>query len=53
MSTIRGQELSAAEEIEVAGKAGYDCIEPWFRRLNEYTASGGSLDELKMRIDDY
>ena len=28
MSTIRGQELDAAAEIEVAGKAGYDAIEP-------------------------
>ena len=36
MSTIRGQELDAAAEIEVAGKAGYDAIEPWFRKLNEY-----------------
>ena len=53
MSTIRGQELSAAEEIEVAGKAGYECIEPWFRKLNEYVSAGGSLDDLKKRIDDH
>ncbi len=53
MSTIRGQELDAAEEIEVAGKAGYDAIEPWFRRIKEYTESGGSLKDLKKRIDDH
>jgi 2-keto-myo-inositol isomerase len=53
MSTIRGQELSAAEEIEIAGKAGYECIEPWFRKLNEYVSAGGSLDDLKKRIDDH
>lgn len=53
MSTIRGQELDAAEEIEIAGKAGYDSIEPWFRRLNEYVAKGGSLEDLKKRIDDH
>lgn len=53
MSTIRGQELSAAEEIEIAGKAGYECIEPWFRKLNEYVSGGGSLDDLKKRIDDH
>ncbi len=53
MSTIRGQELNAAEEIEVAGKAGYDAIEPWFRKINEYLESGGTLAELKQRIDDH
>lgn len=53
MSTIRGQELDAAEEIEVAGKAGYDSIEPWFRKINEYVEAGGSLEDLKKRIDDH
>lgn len=53
MSTIRGQELDAAEEIEVAGKAGYDGIEPWFRKINAYVESGGSLEDLKKRIDDH
>lgn len=52
MSTIRGQELDAAAEIEVAGKAGYDAIEPWFRKLNEYLAKGGKVEDLKKRIDD-
>lgn len=53
MSTIRGQELDAAEEVEIAGKAGYDSIEPWFRRLNEYVSGGGSIEDLKKRIDDH
>ncbi|MEM7600888.1 MAG: TIM barrel protein, partial [Verrucomicrobiota bacterium] len=53
MSTIRGQALSAAEEIEVAGKAGYDSIEPWFRNINAYVEGGGSLEDLKKRIDDH
>ena len=53
MSTIRGQDLDAAEEIEVAGKAGYDGIEPWFRKINDYVESGGSLKDLKKRIDDH
>ena len=53
MSTIRGQELDAAQEIDVAGKAGYDSIEPWFRRINEYTENGGTLSDLKKRIDDH
>lgn len=53
MSTIRGQELDAAREIEVAGKAGYDAIEPWFRKLNEYLEKGGKVEDLKKRIDDH
>jgi len=53
MSTIRGQELDAAEEIEVAGKAGYDAIEPWFRKLNAYVEAGGKVEDLRKRIEDH
>ncbi|MEM1295955.1 MAG: sugar phosphate isomerase/epimerase family protein [Verrucomicrobiota bacterium] len=53
MSTIRGHELDAAQEIEVAGKAGYDAIEPWFRKINAYVEGGGELSDLKKRIDDH
>jgi len=53
MSTIRGQDLNPAEEIEIAGKAGYESIEPWFRKINPYLESGGSLKDLKKRIDDH
>tara|TARA_R110000850_G_scaffold30768_4_gene84998 strand:+ start:149 stop:1123 length:975 start_codon:yes stop_codon:yes gene_type:complete len=53
MSTISGQKLTAAEEIEVAGKAGYDSIEPWFRKIYQYLDEGGSLKDLKKRIDDH
>ncbi|NNE93170.1 MAG: sugar phosphate isomerase/epimerase [Verrucomicrobiales bacterium] len=53
MSTIRGQELNAASEIDIAGKAGYESIEPWFRKINAYTEAGGKLSELKKRIDNH
>lgn len=53
MSTIRGQELSPDEEIEVAGKAGYDAIEPWFRKINPWVEAGGKLSDLKKRLDDH
>tara|TARA_R110002096_G_scaffold4493_4_gene20776 strand:+ start:6866 stop:7801 length:936 start_codon:yes stop_codon:yes gene_type:complete len=53
MSTIRGHELDAAQEIEVAGKAGYDAIEPWFRKINAYVEAGGTLADLKKRLDDH
>ncbi len=53
MSTIRGQELSVTREVDVAGKAGYDAIEPWLGKLNDYKKSGGSLNDLRRRIEDH
>ncbi len=52
MSTIRGQELSIIEQIEVAAKAGYDGIEPWIRDLEKFVSEGGKLDDLRSRIED-
>jgi 2-keto-myo-inositol isomerase len=52
MSTVRGQQLTVVEQIEVAAKAGYDGIEPWIRDLQNYADQGGSLDDLKKRIED-
>ena len=53
MSTIRGQDLSVTGEVDVAGKAGYDAIEPWLGKLNDYKKSGGSLKDLRRRIEDH
>ncbi len=53
MSTIRGQKLSADREVDVAGKAGYDAIEPWLGKLHEYVRGGGSLTDLRKRIADH
>lgn len=52
MSTIRGQKLSVPEQINVAAKAGYQGIEPWIGELQAYADGGGSLADLKKRIDD-
>lgn len=52
MSTLRGQSLTVAEQVDVAAKAGYDGIEPWIRELREYVDGGGSLRDLRQRIDD-
>jgi len=52
-STIRGQELSITEEVDIAGKAGYDAIEPWLRKINAYVEEGGSLKDLGKRIADH
>ena len=53
MSTIRGQELSVTGEVDVAGKAGYNAIEPWLGKLNDYKKKGGSLKDLRKRIEDH
>jgi len=51
-STIKGQELSLIEEIEITAKAGYTGIEPWVRELDEFEEDGGSLEDLGKRIAD-
>ncbi|MFW6286401.1 MAG: sugar phosphate isomerase/epimerase family protein, partial [Candidatus Sumerlaeota bacterium] len=51
-STIKGQELSLPEEIELAARAGYDGIEPWIREMDECTQSGGSLRDLGKKCED-
>lgn len=53
MSTIRGQKLSVPEQVDVAGKAGYDAIEPWLGELHKYVETGGNLKDLKKRIADH
>lgn len=51
-STIRGQKLGLAAEIDVAIKAGYNGIEPWISTIKEYKEAGGSLPDLRKRCAD-
>jgi sugar phosphate isomerase/epimerase len=51
-STISGQKLGVKKYIEVAARAGYDCIELWIPDLNEYLNAGGTLPSLKTFLDD-
>jgi sugar phosphate isomerase/epimerase len=51
-STIRGNTLDIAAEVDAIAKAGFDGIEPWVTELDAYTAKGGSLDDLRKRIAD-
>ncbi len=58
LSTIAGprnatKKLTIVEEVDVAGKAGYEAIEPWMRKIKPYVESGGSLKDLGKRIKDY
>ena len=52
-STIRGQNLPITEEIDIAARAGYTGIEPWLGKLNDYKKNGGSLKDLRNRINDH
>ncbi len=51
-SCIRGQQLSLVEEIDIAAKAGYAGIEPWIREIEAYQQAGGSLRDLRKRLED-
>ncbi|QDT45643.1 Inosose isomerase [Gimesia alba] len=51
-STIRGQKLGIVEQIDLTSQAGYDSIEPWMRDIDDYVKAGGSLADLKKRIQD-
>lgn len=54
-STVRdkdGKPRPLPELIAIAAKAGYDAIEPWIMEIDAYLKSGGTLQELRHRLDD-
>lgn len=51
-STVRGHNLSITEQVDLAAQAGYDGIEPWIRDVRKYVETGGSLPDLKRRINN-
>lgn len=51
-STISGQKPGIEKYVDIAARAGYDCIEPWIGDLKDYVAKGGSLRALKKLMDD-
>lgn len=51
-STISGQKLGVEKYIDIAARAGYDCIELWTGDVKEYLNKGGSLPALKKLLDD-
>ena len=51
-STIHGEVIPIVDQVTIAQKAGYDSIEIWLRDVDKYTASGGSLPDLRKRISD-
>lgn len=54
-STVRdkdGKSRPIVELIDIAAKAGYDAIEPWVQEIEIYVKEGGSLKDLRKRIED-
>lgn len=51
-STISGQNIGIAAEVDLAAKVGFQGIEPWTRELDDFRKKHGSLKDLRKRIDD-
>lgn len=51
-STIRGQKVPVAQEVDLAAKVGYQAIEPWINELDQFVKEGGNLKDLGKRIRD-
>ena len=51
-STIRGQNIGIAAEVELASKVGFHGLEPWVNELEDYQKKHGSLKDLRKQIDD-
>jgi 2-keto-myo-inositol isomerase len=52
-ATIPRDGLDLAQQFEIAAKAGYDGVEPWLRDVQKYVDDGGSLEDLKKRLDGW
>jgi sugar phosphate isomerase/epimerase len=51
-ATLLGHKLPLTEEVEIAAAAGYQAIELWLPRVQDFVRQGGSLPDLKKRIAD-
>ena len=49
---IDGKDFGIEKKIEIASKAGFDCIEPWINELNDYKRQGKSMKDLAKLIKD-
>jgi len=50
--TLKGFDLTIEEQIDIAAEAGYDGIEPWVIGLQQHLQRGGTLRDLRKRIED-
>lgn len=49
---IKGDPKRIEKLVDIAGAAGYDCIEPWIGELDAYVKAGGDMLDLNKRIRD-
>ena len=52
LGTLLNFNLPLEEEIDIAAKAGYQGIEPWMMRVQQFVEKGGKLADVKKRISD-
>ena len=50
-ATIRDHKLGLVGELEVASAAGFDAVEIWMDTLQQYIEKGGTLPDLKKKIE--
>ena len=50
--TLKGFDLTVEEQINIAAEAGYDGIEPWVAGLEQHLERGGTLRDLRKRLED-
>ncbi len=51
-ATLRAHKLPLVELIDLAARAGYQGIEPWADELDRHLEAGGTLPDLRKRIQD-
>ena len=51
-STIRNENTSVMDAIDIAADAGYDGIEPWVKEIDAWVAGGGALSDLRDKAAD-
>jgi sugar phosphate isomerase/epimerase len=44
--------IGIEQKLRLAAEAGFDCVEPWDRELDEYEKKGGNLKDLKTLVED-
>lgn len=53
MGTLLGYDLPVEEEIEIAAEAGYDGVELWISRLEQFIRKGGKPADLRKRLEGH
>jgi sugar phosphate isomerase/epimerase len=53
LGTLNAFNLPLEEEIDIAAKAGYQGIEPWTHKVQQFVENGGKLADVRKRIDDH